>query len=151
MKLVRLVNLVFQSLVRFGVLKIAADVVDALGDAIPEFHVDRRGSVLGNFLAEHLAEALGGEIIGGEADDGELLGKKPVLSEIAEGGDELALGEVAGGAKNNHHAGRRGGVHFQMIQAHEKGFLSSCVNGFLKALVPGLLFDVPAELEAHRR
>jgi len=70
---------------------------------------------------------------------------------IAEAGMSLRLVRSPVAPKITITAGRRGGVHFQMIQAHEKGFLSSCVNGFLKALVPGLLFDVPAELEAHRR
>ena len=35
MELVSLVNLILQSLVRFRILKIATDIVDALSDAIP--------------------------------------------------------------------------------------------------------------------
>ncbi len=41
----------------------------------------------------------------GDADDGELLGKKAGLLEVIERGQELALGEVAGGAEDDDDAG----------------------------------------------
>src|SRR5208282_4288377 len=102
-KLVGLVDLIFEALVGLGVLKVAADVVGSLGDLVPEFQVDGPGSILGEFVGQHPAKSIGRVVVGGEADDGELIGKKFVLREIAARGDELAFGEVAGGANNNHH------------------------------------------------
>src|SRR5207244_1918150 len=63
MKLVSQFNLLFQPLVGLGVLKIAPDVVDSLGDPVPELQVDRCGSVPGNLFAQHLAEAIRGVVI----------------------------------------------------------------------------------------
>src|SRR6266446_2004095 len=114
-ELVSLVNLLLQALVSFGVLKIAADVVDALGDFAPELRVEWGWSILGNLFRQHLAKTLGGVVVGCESHDGELLRKKFVLSEIADRGKQFAFGEVAGGAENNHYTRRRSGVHVQMV------------------------------------
>src|SRR5258708_10803134 len=151
MEFFSLVDLVFQPLVSFRVLKIATDVINALVDSVPELQVDRCWSILGNLLTQHFAKTLRSVVIGRKAYDGELFRQKFVLRKIAKRWDELALGEVTGRTENNHHTRRRFGIHVNMIHAHEKGFLLSRVKGFLKILVPGLFFDVPAELEAHRR
>src|SRR6267154_2994859 len=151
MEFVGLVDLVFQTLVSFRVLKITSDVIDTLRDSVPEFQVHRCRSVFGNLLTQHFAETLGGVVVSRKANNGEVLRKKFVLSEIAKRRDELALGEVAGRTENNHYTRRSFGVHVKMIQVHEKGFLSSRPKGLLEFLVSGLLFDVPTELEAHRR
>src|SRR5712692_605717 len=150
MKLVSLVDLLFQPLVGLSILKIASDVIDSLGDPVPELQVDRSWSVFWNFLAQHLAEALRGVVVGCKTNDRELRRKQVVLRQIAKRRDKLALGEVARRAENNHHTGCRFRVHVKIIQAHERGFLPSRAKELLKSLVPGLLFDVPAELEAHR-
>src|SRR5216684_2438912 len=151
MEFVGLVDLVFQTLVSFRVLKIASDVIDTLRDSVPEFQVHRCRSVFGNLLTQHFAKTLRAVVVSRKANDSELFRKQFVLSEIAKRWDELALGEVASRSENNHYTGRRFWVHVKMIQAHEKGFLSSRAKGLLEFLVSGLLFDVPAELEAHRR
>src|SRR5260370_2565550 len=151
MEFVSLVDLVFQTLVSFRVLKIASDIIDTLSDSVPEFQVQRCRSVFGHLVTQHFAKALGRIVVSRKANNGELFRKQFVLSEIAKRRDELALREVAGRSENNHYTGRRFWVHVKMIQAHEKGFLSSRAKGLLEFLVSGLLFDVPAELEAHRR
>src|SRR5467141_3247413 len=110
MKLVSLFNLHFQPIVGFGVLKIAPDVVDSLGDPVPELQVDRCRSILGNLFPQHLAKALRGVVVGGKANNGELFRKKIVLSEIAKSGNQFAFRQVAGRAKNNHDARRRGRI-----------------------------------------
>ncbi len=66
--------------------------------------------VLGDLFGQRLAEAIGGRVVAGEADDGELLREEIVVGEIAKRGNELALGEVAGGAENHHDAGSGGRV-----------------------------------------
>src|SRR5712692_8572487 len=131
MKLVSLVDLLFQPLVGLSILKIASDVIDSLGDPVPELQVDRCWSVLGNLLTEHLAEALRGVVVGCKTNDRELRRKQVVLREIAERRDKLALGEVAGRTENNHHTGCRFRVHVKMVQGHERGFLSSGPDGSL--------------------
>ena len=44
----------------------------------------------------------------GHADDGKALGEEAEATEVEEGGDELALGQVAGGAEDDEDAGRSG-------------------------------------------
>src|SRR6266851_678313 len=115
MEFVGLVDLVFQTLVSFRVLKIASDVIDTLRDSVPEFQVHRCRSVFGNLLTQHFTKTLGGVVVSRKANNGELFRKQFVLSEIADRGKQFAFGEVAGGAENNHYTWRRSGVHVQMV------------------------------------
>src|SRR6266849_10027698 len=115
MEFVSLVDLVFQTLVSFRVLKIASDVIDTLRDSVPELQVHRCRSVFGNLLTQHFAKTLGGVVVSRKANNGKLFRKQFVLSEIAKRRDKLALGEVAGGAENSHYTRRRSGVHVQMV------------------------------------
>src|SRR6202165_289082 len=118
MKLVNLFNLLFQPLVGLGVLKVASDVVDSLGDPVPELQVDRCRSVLGNLFAQHLAKALRGVVVGGETNDGELFGKKIVLSEIAKRGKQFAFRQVRPCRKKNPPPGRGGGIRIWLVRDH---------------------------------
>src|SRR5260370_465338 len=111
----RFFYLAFQALESLGILKIASDVVNALGDFAPELRVERGWSILGNFFRQHLPKTLGRVVVGCESHDGELFRKKFVLSEIADRGKQFAFGEVAGCAENNHYTRRRSGVHVQMV------------------------------------
>ncbi len=119
------VDLLLQALVSLRVQEIAFDVVDALAHPVPELRVDGRGNVFWNFCGQHFPEAGGIKIVAGKAYDGKLFGQNVVLGQVTERGNQLALGEVAGGAENNHHTRRRGRVHVQMVEAHEREFLSS--------------------------
>src|SRR5256885_5943648 len=125
LKLVSLFNLLFQPLVGLGVLKVSPDVINSLGDPVPELQVDRCGSVLGNLLAQHLAKAFRGVIVGGESHNGELLRKKVVLGEIAKRGKQFAFRQVAGYAKNNHHAGCCSRIRIGVVRDHRRNSLSS--------------------------
>src|SRR5207302_9703399 len=149
MFLVSLVDLLFQTLVSLRVQKIAFHVVNALDHPGPELRIERRGGEFGDFFSQHLSKTGSVKVVAGEADDCELFGQDIVLSEVAERGDEFALGEVAGGAENDHHARGRRGVHVRMVQAHERGFLSSAAGWQPKSLVALFFFDVSAELKAH--
>jgi len=57
-----------------------------------------------DFLAQLSAEGFRRHGIEGKADDGEILGEKIFLREVNERGNEFSLGEVAAGAKDDHHA-----------------------------------------------
>src|SRR5204862_6817768 len=91
LKLVSLFNLLSQPFVGLGVLKISPDVIDSLGDPVPELQVDRCGSVLGNLFAQHLAKAFRGVVVGGESHNGELLRKMVVLRELVMCGKEYSF------------------------------------------------------------
>ncbi len=67
--------------VEFGILRVDAAKFDDAG-----------AHVGGKFVAERAAR---------DADDGELLGQKVRLPEMKERRQQLALGEVAGGAKDD--------------------------------------------------
>ncbi len=54
----------------------------------------------GGFLAE-LVEA---EVVDGHAEDGEFTGQESGLLQVVKRGDELAHGEIAGGAEDDHGA-----------------------------------------------
>src|SRR6266446_2848027 len=68
--------------------------------------VDLGGRIFGDFFRKSFAKTLRGEIVAGEADDGELLGEQIVAGKVAERGNELALSQVAGGPEDDHDAGR---------------------------------------------
>jgi hypothetical protein len=61
--------------------------------------------VLVDGLVEALLEAVGVHVAPGEADDREAAGEKLVAGEVVEGWNELAVGEVAGGAEDDDDAG----------------------------------------------
>src|SRR5262249_46637633 len=102
-------DLLLQALVSFRIAEVAPNVVDAFDHPVQSLLGNRCGSKGGNILAQLLAESLGSKVIHRKADDGELLWQKLFLSEIAEGRQQLALGEIPAGAEDDHHAGRSGG------------------------------------------
>src|SRR5260370_12878844 len=111
-------DLLREALVSLRVLKITFDVINALGKPGPGCRVDFGGGIFGDFLGEGFSKALGVEVLAGEADDGKVLGDDSAGGEIAECGDELALGQVAGGAEDDHDAGSGYGVCVDMV--HER-------------------------------
>jgi hypothetical protein len=86
-------------LVRLGVVHVAGHVEEALREAGPDVVIE--GGILQEFadgFAHLLAKLVVGHGGAGDADDGES-GREPALiHEAIEGGQELALGEVAIGA-----------------------------------------------------
>ena len=101
---VELGELRLEAVVACGVVEVHGEVVDVLDEGV-ELGV-------GGFDTAALDDAVlhvGGEVVAeraaGDADDGEFFGKKAGLVEVIERGQELALGEVAGGAEDDDDAG----------------------------------------------
>src|SRR5271163_1688431 len=131
-------NLLLEALEGVGVAEIAFHVIDALEEPGPQFGGDRQWSVLGNFIGEFLAKRFGGEIVGGEANDGELLRQDVISGQIAEGGDELAFGEIATSAEDDHNARRSSSIDFRMM-IHRLG---SCLCARWRRWRPAALMHV---------
>ncbi len=89
-------------LIRIGVIEIAFDVVDPLLKPIPAFQIDLRRRVLRDFVGQRLAEIFGRRVVGGKTDNRELLGQHAVIRKIDQRRNQLALGQVAGGAEYDH-------------------------------------------------
>src|SRR6266850_6877593 len=143
MNLVRLLNLLLQPLVGLGVLKIAADVIDLLGEPAPGLRVDRCGSILGNLFAQHLAETFRGVVVRGEAHNRELLGKEIIQGQIAQRRDQFSFRQVAARTKYDHHAGRWGGIRIRRIQIHEWTFCPHACDGFGNSYRPDFFSTCP--------
>ncbi len=115
---VRLHDLIFEALIRRGILKIALDVVDAIQKPLPQLRVHGMLFEFCDLLVEQGTERIGVHLVESEADNGELFRKKTFLLKVDEGRDELALSEVAAGAEDHHHAGRTGGSGINVIRVH---------------------------------
>src|SRR6267154_3547505 len=116
--LIDLGDLLRKPLVCFGILEVAPDVINALRKPGPSRGIEPGGGVLWNFVAESFSKTFCRVIVAGEADDGELFGKESIGRQVAQRRNELAFGEISGGAEYNHHT-RRGDRIF-MDMAHEK-------------------------------
>src|SRR6266478_1150245 len=106
--LLRLSDLILQPLIGGRVLKISLHVVDPLEEPFPQLLVQGTRLELLDLLAEQRTERISGQGIEGEPDNGKLPRKNTLLREVIERGKEFALGEVAAGAENHHHAWRSG-------------------------------------------
>ena len=58
------------------------------------------------------------EIASSHADDGEMLGQNLFLRKVEQGREQLALGEVSGGAEDDHGTGSGGAGSLSMIRVH---------------------------------
>src|SRR5260370_8229034 len=96
------VDLLPQALERLGILEVTLDVIDTLGEPGPNCGVDLGGRVFGDFFRKSFAKTLRGEVVAGEADDGELFGEQIVAGEVAERGNELPLTQSARAAEDDH-------------------------------------------------
>src|SRR5258708_15524937 len=81
--LIDIVDLLRQTLERLGILKVALDVIDTLGEPGPDCGVDLGGRIFGDFFRKSFAKTLRGEIVAGEADDGEPFGEQIVRGQGA--------------------------------------------------------------------
>ena len=90
------------------VVEVAVEVIASCDKRVPLLRLDRvRGELLdvrGHLVAEGLVITRRD----GHADNGELFRQQSDAAEIEEGGDELALGQISGGAEDNKDAGRCG-------------------------------------------
>ena len=103
--LVEFVDAFGEGFVAVVVVELAAVIEKVLGEMVPEFLLDGlAGEFLGgllHFLAEHVV----GFVAPGETDDGHAGGQVAVGGEVVKGGDELAVGEVAGRAEDHQRTG----------------------------------------------
>ena len=92
--------------VEVGVGGIAGVVEEGLGEPLPHARGGRLDAgELRDRLAHARAELLVAHLRPAHADDGEGLGQHAALEHRPERGDELALGEIAGGAEDDEDAG----------------------------------------------
>src|SRR5208282_1375003 len=105
--LFRVNNLPLQALERLRILKLALDVIDALGKPIPYLQVDGLRREFRNLFTQNFAERFRGVIVHRESHDCELFGEQILLGEIDQRGDEFALGQISGDAEDDHDT-RRG-------------------------------------------
>src|SRR5437867_12863729 len=96
-----------QLLVDRGVFEVSAVVVDPLQKPFPELGVHGCSGVRLDVLRELAAKFVVGPGPAGEADDGELFRQKTRPGQVAQRGEKLALGQIAAGAADHHHAGIR--------------------------------------------
>src|SRR5207245_303806 len=74
-------------------------------EPLPQVWIDRsRGECL-DLLGQLLAKALMGHRATGRADNRELARQEIVLCQVVQGGNELALGQIARRAENHHYTG----------------------------------------------
>jgi hypothetical protein len=93
-----------ERLVALGIAELAAMRKDAACEALPALILDALTGEFPGVIAELGAELLVRFIAPGEADDGERGGEIAIGGKVVKGRDELALGEIASGAKDNHRA-----------------------------------------------
>ena len=87
------------------VVEVAALVLDRGGDRLPDLRLDRAvATVLVDPGQQVISELVVGPFAPREAHAGELRWQEPVEEAVVEGGRELALGEVARRAADDHRA-----------------------------------------------
>ena len=123
-----------------GVGVLARYVVERVAQLGPQRLVERGRGELPDVPGLLLPELRVALRRAGHPDDGQLLGEEPVGLEVVEGGQELPLGQVAGGAEDHDGArtGRPAGIGEGVGLRHGP------------LLAAGRRLDVTAELLAHR-
>src|SRR5262249_12483411 len=86
-----------------GVVDVAAHIVDLLLERGPARVVELAAREMAGRLALHGAELRQRADAAPAADDGESVGAELVLEETVESGEELALGQIAGGPEEDEH------------------------------------------------
>ncbi len=87
--------------------RVEHQVAHPIGQLVPDLLPERIAGVVFDSAPHRLAEAVVRPIRPRDADDGELLGKKPAEGERVERRHQLALGQVARGAEDHERARRR--------------------------------------------
>ena len=72
-----------------------------LEQPVEHLRVGRAARVLLDRLARHVAEVVVGLLAARDADQVEALGERALVGEVVERGQQLAAGEVAGGAEDD--------------------------------------------------
>ncbi len=83
---------------------VAAKVIHAADEPLPNVRIDFVGGKLLDVVRRFLAEVFGGERCARDSDDGELARQQIVFRQIVECGNQLAASEVAARAENHHDA-----------------------------------------------
>ncbi len=86
------------------IAEVAGDIVNALREPVPLLRIELGCREVSNFLVDHVPEFVRGHFVPGHAHQREVLGEQVVFRQVIKCGDELALGEIAGRAKDHHHA-----------------------------------------------
>jgi len=100
-----------------GHFEIAADVVQAAGEIVPDLIVEGAAEFL-HAVEDVLAKVVGGPVAAGDADDAGAVPQAALFAVAVEGGDELAVRQVAGGAEDDD----GGGVGLGDLVAHGDSF-----------------------------
>ena len=104
MLLVNLGQRFFQLVVSSGIVEIAIDVIDAAGKPFPQIVIDGAGGELLEVFGELFAGIVVAHGTAAHADHGELARQQLLAGEVVESGNQLAAGQVAGKAENDHDA-----------------------------------------------
>ena len=111
-------ELSLEAFVSFGISEVTGYKIDALDKPVPHLQVDRIGGELRHLGGQRLAEGLSSSPAAGNTDDGEVLRQNIFLREVEQGREQLALGQVSGGAEDDHGTGGGGTGSLGMIGIH---------------------------------
>ena len=95
---------IFERRVEFVVAEVAGEIVEALGEPLPEIVFLAFAAVGLDVFMHALAEIFGRHRGAGHADYGEVAREQAGAGQVVESGNEHAAGEVAGGAEDDHDA-----------------------------------------------
>src|SRR5437899_1986378 len=101
-------NQVAQPHKRSGVPEIALQVIEPLHKLFPAIRLDRRFVKLARSLGDGFAELRAGHGVERKSDHGEVFRQILAAREVVESGDQFPLGQVSGGAEDDHQARPRG-------------------------------------------
>ncbi len=101
------VEVIREGVVSLEVLELAAVVGDGAGEILPQCLVVTLAGVLAVGRLELAAELIVGFVAPGESDDAGVSRQVAILQEVVESRDQLAVGEVSRGTKDDNGAGLR--------------------------------------------
>jgi hypothetical protein len=83
------------------VVEVARQVVEALEQAFEHRLVRRPARVTPDAPGRQLAKAVVRQVPARDADQGEVTGQRPLVGQVVDGRQQLAPGEIAGGAEHD--------------------------------------------------
>jgi hypothetical protein len=132
-------DLGLERLVGAEVIEAGRDVVKTADEIVPGGLIEGVTRVeLLDVVAEPRAERLGRERVHGRAQQREAVGQQAVTGEVVERRHQQALGQVARGAEDEHHARlarRTGGIRIRAAGSHHLGLIAH-VRSSLRAASP---------------
>src|SRR5581483_4024694 len=122
MVLVDLGQRLFDLDVEILVVELAGDVVHAALEPVPDLAVVGPGRELLHVVKHLLAEVLGGHLGVGDTEDGEFTREQLIFGEVIQSGNQLAAGQIAGSAEDDHDTGITGAANFLLLRCgHDFG------------------------------